>query len=113
MLDGQLCGALRVEAERLKALMPPTRASAAVLQRQFGRRDWLASRLSKLPMTARALAEEAESVEQFRLRRVAWAVEELRRQNLPLKPWRLRRLAGLPDQASPLVEAALKAYEGP
>jgi hypothetical protein len=113
VLDGQLCGALRAEAERIKALSPPARASAAVLQRQFGRRDWLASRLSKLPMTARALAEEAESVEQFRLRRVAWAAEELRRQNLPLKPWRLRRLAGLPDQASPLVEAALKAYEGP
>lgn len=113
VLDGQLCGALRAEAERLKAFSPPIRASAAVLQRQFGRRDWLTSRLSKLPMTARALAEEAESVEQFRLRRIIWAAEELRRRNLPLKPWRLRRLAGLPEQASPRVEAALKAYEGP
>ncbi|WP_372090357.1 TnsD family Tn7-like transposition protein [Tistrella mobilis] len=113
VLDGQLCRALRAEAERIKALSPPSRASAAVLQRQFGRRDWLASRLSKLPMTARALAEESESVEQFRLRRVAWAAEELRRRNLPLKPWRLRRMAGLPRRASPQVEAALKAYEGP
>jgi len=113
VLDGQLCGALRAETERIKALSPPIRASAAVLQRQFGRRDWLASRLSKLPMTARALAEEAESVEQFRLRRIVWAAEELRRRNLPLKPWRLRRVAGLPEQASPLVETALKAYEGP
>ena len=113
VLDGQLCWALRAEAERIKALSPPTRASATVLQRQFGRRDWLASRLSKLPMTARALAEEAESVEQFRLRRITWAAEELRRRNLPLKPWRLRRLAGLPEQASPQVEAALKAHEGP
>lgn len=113
VLDGQLCGALRAEAERIKALSPPTRVSAAQLQRQFGRRDWLASRLSKLPMTARALAEEAESVEQFRLRRIVWAAEELRRRNLPLKSWRLRRLACLPEQASPPVEAALKAYEGP
>ncbi len=112
VLDGQLCGALRVEAERIKALSPPTRVSAALLQRQFGRRDWLASRLPKLPMTARALAEEAEGVEQFRLRRITWAAKELRRQHLPLKPWRLRRLAGLPEQASPQVEAALKAYEG-
>lgn len=112
VLDGQLCGALRAEAERIKVFSPPTRVSAAVLQCQFGRRGWLTSRLSKMPMTARALAEEAESVEQFRLRRVAWAAEELRRRNLPLKPWRLRRLAGLPEQASPQVEAALKAYEG-
>lgn len=112
VLDGQLSSALRAEAERIKALSPPTRVSAAVLQRQFGRRDWLASRLPKLPMTARALAEEAESVEQFRLRRIVWAAEELRRRNLPLKPWRLRRLAGLPEQVSPLVEAALKAHEG-
>ncbi|NFV80375.1 TnsD family Tn7-like transposition protein [Magnetospirillum aberrantis] len=111
-LDGQLCGALRAESERIKTLSPPIRASATVLQRQFGRRDWLASRLSKLPMTACALAEEAESVEQFRLRRIVWAAEELRRRNLPLKPWRLRRLAGLPEQASSQVEAALEAYEG-
>ncbi|MBF0326211.1 MAG: TniQ family protein [Alphaproteobacteria bacterium] len=111
-LDGQLCRALRAESERLKALSPPTRVSAALLQHQFGRRDWLASRLPKLPMTTHALAEEAESVEQFRLRRITWAAEELVRRNLPLKSWRLRRLAGLPEQASPQVEAALKAYEG-
>ena len=112
-LDGQLCSALRAEAERIKALSPPARASAAALQRQFGRRAWLASRLFKLPMTARALANETESVEQFRLRRIAWAAKELRQKNLPLKLWRLRRLAGLPEDTSPKVEAALKAYEQP
>ncbi|MCR6628893.1 MAG: hypothetical protein NVV74_01875 [Magnetospirillum sp.] len=112
MLDGQLCWALRAEAERIKALSPPTRASAAVLQCQFGRRDWLASRLSKLPMTARALAEEAESVEQFRLRRIAWALEELRRRNLPMKTWRLRRVAGLPEQASPPGRSRTESVRG-
>lgn len=112
-LDGQLCSALRAEAERIKALSPPARASTAALQHQFGRRAWLASRLSKLPMTALALIEEAESIEQFRLRRIAWAAEELGRRNLPLKPWRLRRLAGLPEQTSPTVADALKAYEKP
>lgn len=109
-LDGQLCLTLRAEAERIRALSPPARVSAAALQRRFGRRDWLASRLPKLPMTARALAEESESVEQFRLRRIAWAVEELICRSLPLKSWRLRRLAGLPKQTSPLVEAALIAH---
>lgn len=64
-------------------------------------------------MTALTLTEEAESIEQFRLRRIAWAAEELGRRNLPLKPWRLRRLAGLPEQTSPTVADALRAYEKP
>ena len=101
------------EAERIKALLPPVRASVLLLQSQFGRRVWLRSRLAKLPMTADALAREQESIEQFRLRRIAWAASELRQQGLPLKPWRLRRLAGLGAKTSPLVEAALKSYEGP
>lgn len=111
-LDEQLCRALEVEAGRIKLISPPSRVSVAALQHQFGRRDWLAARLSKLPMTARVLAEVAESVEQFRLRRIAWAAEELQRRSLPLKSWRLRRLAGLPEQVSPVVEATLNAYEG-
>lgn len=112
-LDHQLSAALKAEAERIKSLFPPVRASGLVLQCQFGRRGWLRPRLAKLPMTADALANELETVEQFRLRRVAWAANELRRKGLPLKPWRLRRLAGLPEKTSPVVESALKSYEGP
>ncbi len=112
-LDHQLSAALVAEAKRIKALLPPVRASGLLLQSQFGRRGWLRSRLAKLPMTADALAREQESIEQFRLRRIAWAASELRQQGLSLKPWRLRRLAGLGAKTSPLVEAALKSYEGP
>jgi len=110
LIDGQLCPAIRTEAKRLKVLDPPTKISAAVLRRPFGRWNWLASRLTRLPLTARTQDEEAESIEHFRLRRITWAVDALGRRHLPLKLWQVRSLAGLRQQTSPTAKAALKEF---
>lgn len=63
--------------------------------------------MHKLPQCVRLLSEVTENVEQVQSRRVIWAAEELQNQELPIQVWRLRRLAGLPDQCTANVEDLL------
>ena len=71
----------------------------------------MSKRQEKLPRSVGVLSVVTETIDAFRLRRIAWAVQELDRQALPTRAWRVRRLAGLPQRASPNVEAVLAALE--
>ncbi|KJS36239.1 MAG: hypothetical protein VR70_14290 [Rhodospirillaceae bacterium BRH_c57] len=108
-IDRDLSARLRWEAVALKNLRFLSRLSRPVLERRLGAPGWLLRRLDKLPACASVLDEMEETVEAFQLRRIAWAVAELERRELPVRAWRVRHLAGLPAPASPRVEDALAA----
>ncbi len=110
-IDATTARALRQEVARLRALTPPLQITRLALERALGQPGWLGKRLYKLPLCAAALAELAESVEEFQCRRITWAAEELRQEDKPVQVWRLRRLAGLPDRCAPGVEAVMLATE--
>lgn len=73
----------------------PIRVSVAALERTLEIRPYLSRHLSKLPLTASAVADVLESREQFALRRIANALRKLRMDELPMRRWRLVRAAGL------------------
>lgn len=103
-IDLEMAQTLRQGATQLRTVIPPQQITRLGLERALGHCGWLEKRLHKLPLCVAVLAELTESVEDFRCRRVIWAAEELQKQGLPIQVWRLRRLAGLPDQCTSNVE---------
>lgn len=110
-LDCRIATQLLKAAQEIVREIPPQRVTQAALERKLGLPRWLSKRRVKLPKSINVLVDVAETIDGFRLRRIAWAVSELDRQTLPTRSWRVRRLAGLPPKASPRVEAALAALE--
>lgn len=108
-LDQQWSEQLLSTAKTIRRKQPPERVSLPRLERSIGRRSFLASRLQHLPFCSAMLRSEIESVEAFQIRRIQWAAECLTLESLPLKPWRLRRLANIHTPASHVVEAAIRA----
>ena len=106
-MDREMVRIAEAEARYLKTRSPPVRVCLAAMRRHLAAPGWLNHRLNKLPMTATALAQASETTEQFQLRRIAWAKTELTRRNLPLRAWRIRRLAGVRSPASAAVEEAI------
>jgi len=110
-IDSTTAQTLRREAAKLRAKKPPQQITCQALERALGQRGWLKKRLHKLPLCVVVLTDLTESIRNFRCRRISWANKELLRQGLPIKIWRLRRLAGLPDQCDPIIESFLRRTE--
>jgi len=110
-IDAAIATELRLKAIKLRAEVPPVRVTRAALERSLGQSEWLGKRLTKLPLCTVVLNELIEPLEAFQRRRITWAVEEINRKGLPIKVWRLRRLAGLSDHCIPSVEVFLKTAE--
>lgn len=106
-IDTETAEYLRQEAVFLRAQTPPRQITRRALERALGQPDWLRKRLHKLPLCGIALAELTESINDFHHRRIIWAAAELRRQEQPIKVWRLRRLAALPSLCTPKIESLL------
>lgn len=106
-MDREMARIAEAEARYLRTLSPPVRVCLAAIGRQLSKPGWLNHRLGKLPLTAGVLAHAKESIEQFQLRRIAWAKTELARRDLPLRAWRIRRLAGIRPSTNADVEAAI------
>lgn len=110
-IDAAAAKALRQKATLLRAQSPPRRISRLALERALGQPGWLEKRLHKLPLCAIVLAEVEEGIDAYQRRRLTWAAEELRRRDLPIQAWRLRRLAALPSRCHPRVERMLRSKE--
>lgn len=80
--------ALLAQPERPRAI------SIARIGKQMRRRQRLEQHLTRLPETARYLAEVVETPDQCALRRLEWAVGEFIREGRVPGPWTLSRRAG-------------------
>ena len=74
---------------------PPVRITYAELDRRMGKRDWLLTHKSLLPMTKAFLDSTLESTESFQLRRIRWAIHELDSASGTVKAWQVLRKTGL------------------
>ncbi len=111
-IDLEMAQTLRHRAAQLRTFIPPQQITRLALERALGQPGWLEKRMRKLTRCAAVLSEVVESVEEFQCRRVIWAAEELLKQEFPIQVWRLRRLAGLPDQCTVNVETLLMEVAG-
>ncbi|MDO3377716.1 TnsD family Tn7-like transposition protein [Geoalkalibacter halelectricus] len=88
------------------------RFSRTFLIKQLPRTSSIEKHLSDLPETMKWLDQHAESVEEFQKFRINNAAIFLHKQIIPVKKWRLLRLAGIrPEKISPNVERLIQYLE--
>ena len=92
-IEGWLCD---IKWSRIMDLNTPRRSKLWYLK-QAGPVTTVTNHLAKLPLTAAFLDRSCESVEQYQVRRIRAAMRELAECGLPIKRWRLLRLAGLSE----------------
>jgi hypothetical protein len=112
-VDRQLAADIPALAGRIKSVKPPVRVSFVEIERGLSKPGWISKRAQKLPLTVAAVNEVVEGLDDFQLRRIHWAADELQASGLPCQGWRICRLAGLPAGLSPRVEAHLAWFDTP
>ncbi len=86
---------LKELANGIREEQPPVRITVAELERRAGLRGWLLKRRHQLPEAMNVLNNIVESVDDFQLRRIRWAIAELEKDGGPIKAWQVVRKAGL------------------
>ncbi|WP_232700026.1 TnsD family Tn7-like transposition protein [Brevibacillus daliensis] len=81
----------------IKNVIPPQRVTMAAVIRNINRVVPVAldKCLNKLPETKSYLDTQIETTEQFQIRRLEWAAEEISSNNLKIQGWRLLKVAGI------------------
>lgn len=95
--DKQTAQALRFHARQLYAKTPPIRVSKSQLAKAIGEKHFIEKYIDRLPATALAVNMFAETVENFQKRRIAWAVDQVRKSGASIVAWRITRLAGMKE----------------
>ncbi len=103
--DAQTVETVKVAVERiLEEGERPTWISRTAISNSLGHpaSSWVKKYLKKLPQTTRVLEELAESTEEFAVRRIQWAAQMFRQENVRPQRWQLVRRAGLRKQVREL-----------
>ncbi|MBD2541392.1 TnsD family Tn7-like transposition protein, partial [Coleofasciculus sp. FACHB-SPT36] len=108
--DIKFAAAARQSAQRLQSFpQRPTKVTKTAIASDLGQLRLIQPQKDKLPCTTKALEELAETREEFAIRRIQWASECFREENVYPKRWQLLRQAGIrPDLAeAPQVKEAI------
>ncbi|MBF0719106.1 TniQ family protein [Staphylococcus sciuri] len=93
----------------LYAIEKPIYVNKSRVAKKMGQLSSLEKQLDKLPKTKAYLNKNLETREQFQIRRIKWACKKLYmedRNNVVV--WKVRRLAGLKEKTSNIIEIALE-----
>jgi hypothetical protein len=110
--DSQIADLVRASAQRLKkASGKPVQVTKTAIASSIGYLALIQKQLDKLPRTAEALTEVVESTEEFAVRRVQWAVDCFRQENVYPKRWQIIRRTGMKSSTAtlPQVKEAIAA----
>jgi hypothetical protein len=110
--DAKLAAEVRTIYERLiNAPGRPIRVSRTAIAREMRQVAAIFKSADKLPLTNKALDELGESIESYAIRRVRWATECFRRENVRANYWQLltKAAVGYDIAKRPAVKAAFDA----
>lgn len=93
-IDQEMLAKLIILVATIRQESPPTRITAAEIERRLERRGWLLKRRHHLPKTMIFLDQSVESTENFQLRRIHWVINDLEEGGC-IKAWEVMRKAGL------------------
>ena len=106
--DGQISIQAQSAVDKLLQEDKPIRITVGRIGGSLGLKALLEKHLDKLPLTKAYLESVTETVEDFQIRRIKWAIEELDRQGEEIKEWKLLKLAGLREDLSNKVRMFLE-----
>ncbi|MDD4926689.1 MAG: TnsD family Tn7-like transposition protein [Methylotenera sp.] len=102
-IDSEYKSKISESAALIKQIMPPMRVTLAEIERWACQRGWLGKRLRKLPKSKRMLKRVVETTENFQMRRIVWAKNQLEQSGLSVDGWRIARIAGLKPKSYELI----------
>jgi len=73
----------------------PERITWTTIGSKLGISGWLSKKKEKLPLTKAYIESEVESIEEFHIRKIKWAIEELEMQGKEMTLWNLAETAGV------------------
>ena len=106
--DKQILAQVRNAIAQLLNEDKPIRITISRIGATVGLKALLEKHLRKLPQTRAYLESVTETVEDFQIRRIDWAIAELDRQGEEIKEWKILRLAGLRECLSERVREYLE-----
>ena len=111
--DEELAERVVIAAEEIRQLPgKPVRLTISSIGKRAGELALLQKHLAKLPKTKAVLEEMVEAAEDFQVRRVKYAADELHKRGELLRTWKIVRVAGLrPGYSKRVAEAIQKEIE--
>ena len=96
-----------ISVQELLSQAKPTRITKSKLIKQAELHSSIVYYPEKLPKTSRIIHRFTESIEDFQIRRIDWAIKLLSETN-ELKEWKVRRVASITNKCSSRVQDYLK-----
>jgi len=90
----EICFAKLIEQD------PPLRITVSNIGKKIGYQTILEKKLHKLPKTKQFYESNIETIEEFQIRRIKWAISKLITKDELPKPWKVVRLTGLKKDAA-------------
>ncbi len=106
--DGLILISVQNTVRILQQQTPPVRITIGSVGKILGLRALLEKHLIKLPNTKAFLLSQIESVEQFQIRRIRWAAQELFARNSVVKEWEVMRFAGIKSSCSKTIRQTVE-----
>lgn len=110
--DAESAKAAKEEAERIRSTPGrPVRVSKTAVAKNIGALAVISKRGNLLPLTIKALDDVNESIEDYAVRRVAWAAECFRGEGVCPSIWQLQVKAAVSNRVAkcPILKAAMEA----
>lgn len=82
----------------------PKRITISVIGCELGIRSLLEKHIDKLTKTRKYLNEQTESITEFQLRRIDWAIKELNEEGMGVELWRVFKKAGIRKEYQDLLK---------
>ncbi|MEL5898832.1 TnsD family Tn7-like transposition protein, partial [Clostridium sporogenes] len=73
----------------------PERITWTTIGSKLGISGWLSKKKEKLPLVKAYIESQVESMEEFHIRKIKWAIDELEKQEKPMTLWNLAETAGV------------------
>ena len=110
--DEEILALVRTEVTRiLTSDGKPERISISRIGKRIGYLSLLEKHLNKIPKTKSYLESVKETVEDFQMRRIMWAIREIEHEGLDLQWWRILRKAGIRGEAADRFRGIFETIE--
>ncbi len=108
--DEEILKQAKIAVKQLLKEYKPVRITVGRVGSSIGLKALFDKHLDKLPQTRAYLKSVTETVEDFQIRRIEWAVEKLDEQGEEIMEWKILKLAGLRENCSERVVDAIATF---
>lgn len=98
--DERILELSRISYKKLLDEVRPVRITISRIGKEIDQSALLEKHLSKLPQTGAYVESIIETIEDFQMRRIRWAIAKLINEDEFPKPWKICRIAGLKSDAA-------------